>query len=86
MQDVGCRKLTRARNVVTKERKLVGFTNYRREAEYDLLFDVTFEDQNEAEDNQNVVKIDMKKEDPEIVIKPEVLVDEGNSSSSETEN
>ena len=68
------------------ERKLVGFTNDPREAENDLLFDVTFEDQNEAENSQNVVKIDIKKEGPGMEIKPEVLVDEGNSSSSETEN
>ena len=68
------------------ERKVVGFTNEPREAEDDLLFDVTFEDKNEAEDSQNVVKIDIKEEGPEIAIKPEVLVDEESSSSSETEN
>ena len=85
-QDIETRKLTRARDVVFNERKVVGFTNEPREAENDLLFDVTFEDQNEAEDSQNVVKIDIKEEGPEIIIKPEVLVDEESSSSSETEN
>ena len=86
LHDIGTRKLTRARNVVFNERKVVGFTNEPREAENDLLFDVTFEDQNEAEDSQNVVKIDIKEKGPEIVIKPEVLIDEESSSSSETEN
>ena len=86
LQDIETRKLTRARNVVFNERKLLGFTSEPRETENDLLFDVTFEDQNEAEDSQNVVKIEIKKEDPEIVIKPEVLVDEESSSNSETEN
>ena len=83
-QDIETRKPTRARNVFD-ERKLVRFANDPREPENDL-FDVTFEDQNEAEDSQNVVKIDIKKEGPGIEIKPEVLVDERNSSSSETEN
>ena len=86
LQDIETRKLTRARNVVFHERKVVGFTNDPKEAENDLLFDVTFEDQNEVEDSQNVVKIETKEEGPEIVIKPEVLVDDESSSSSETEN
>ena len=86
LQDIETRKLTRARNVVFNERKVVGFTNKTRETENDLLFDVTFEDQNEAEDSQNFVKIEIKEEGPEIVIKPEVLVDDESSSSSETEN
>ena len=60
--------------------------NEPRETENDLLFDVTFEDQNEAEGSQNVVKIEIKEEGPEIVIKPELLVDDESSSSSETEN
>ena len=85
-QDIETRKLTRARNVVFNERKVVGFTNDPKQAENDLLFDVTFEDQNEVEDSQNVVKIEIKEEGPEIVIKPEVLVDDESSSSSETEN
>ena len=51
--------LTRTRNVVFNEREVVGFTNEPRETEDDLLFDVTFEDQNEADDSQNVVKIDI---------------------------
>ena len=86
LQDIETRKLTRARNVMFNERKVVGFTNEPREAENDLLFDVTFEDQNEVEGSQNVVKIETKEEGPEIVIKPEVLVDDESSSSSETEN
>ena len=68
------------------ERKVVGFTNEAREAENDLLSDVTIEDRNEAEDSQNVFKIDIKEEGPERVIEPEVLVDEESSSSIETEN
>ena len=86
MQDIETRKLTRARNFVFNEKKVVGFTNNLRETENDLLFDVTFEDQNEAKVGQNVVKIDIKEECPEIKIKPEVLIDEESSSSSETEN
>ena len=85
-QDIQTRKLTRARNVVFNGRKVVGFTNEPRDAANDILFDVTFEDQNKAEDSQNVVKMDIKGEGPEIETKPEVLVDEGNSSSNETEN
>ena len=86
MQDIETRKLSRARNVVFDERKVIDFTKEPRETENDRLFDVTFEDQNEAQDSQNVVNIDIKEEGPEIVIKPEVLVDEEISSSSETEN
>ena len=86
LQDIETGKLKQARNVVFNERKVVGFTNEIREAENDLLFDVLFEDQNEAEDSQNVFKIEIKEEGPEIVIKPEVLVDDENSSSSEAEN
>ena len=86
LQDIETRNLTRARNVVFNEKKVVGFTNEPREAEDDLLFDVTFEDQNEVEDSQNVVNIETKEEGPEIVKKPDVLVDEESSSSSETEN
>ena len=86
LQDIETRKLTRARNFVFNEKKLVGFTNDPRQAENDLLFDVTFEDHNEVEDSQNLVKIETKEEGLEIVIKPEVLVDDESSSSSETEN
>ena len=68
------------------ERKVDSFTNEPRETENDLLFDVTFEDQNEAEDSQNVVKIEIKAEGPEVVIRPEVLADDESSSSSETVN
>ena len=80
LQDSETRKLTRARNVVFNERKVVDFTNEPREAENDLFFDAIFKDQNEAEDSQNVFKIDIKEEGPEIEIKPEVLVDEESSS------
>ena len=86
LQDIETGKLTRARNVVLNERKVVGFTNEPRETENDLLFDVTFEDRNENENSQNVAKIEIKEEGPETVIKPEVLVDDESSSSSETEN
>ena len=86
LQDTETRKLTRARNLVFNERKVVSFTNEPREAEKDLLSDVTFEDQNEAGDSQNVVKIDLKEEGPEIEIKCEILVDEESSSSIEIEN
>ena len=86
LQNLETRKLTRARNVVLNERKVVGFSNGPREAENDLLFDAIFEDQNEAEDSQNYVKIDINEEGLEIVLKPEVLVDEDSSSSSETED
>ena len=58
------------------DRKVVSFTNEPREAENDVLFDVTFEDQNEPEESQNVVKIDIKDEGLEIVITPEILVDD----------
>ena len=86
LQDIETRKLTRAINVAFNERKVVDFRNEPRETEDDLLFDVTFEDQNENGNSQNVVKIETKEEGPETVIKPEVLVDDESSSSSETEN
>ena len=70
LQVIETRKLTQARNVVFNERKVVGFTNEPRETENDVLFDVTFEDQNEAEDSQNVVEKDIKEEGPETLIKP----------------
>ena len=68
------------------ERKVVGFTNELKRPENDILFDLTFEDQIEAKNSENVVKIDIKEEALEVKIKPEVLVDEENSSSSETDN
>ena len=86
LQGIEIRELTRARKLVFNERKVVGFTNEPRETENDLLFDVTFGDQNEAQDSQNVVKIKIKEKGPEIVVKPEVLVDDESSSSTETEN
>ena len=86
LQKIETRKLTRARNVVINERKVYGFTNELREAENDLLFDVTFVEQIGVEDNQNIVKIDIQEETLEIELKPEVSVDEKNSSSSETGN
>ena len=68
------------------EREVVGFTNELRGTENDLFFHATFENQNKAEDSQKVVKIDVKKEATEIKIRLEVLVDDKNSSSSETDN
>ena len=85
LQDNETRNLTPATNVVFNERKVVGFTKKSREAENDLLFDLTFQDQNEAKESQNVVKIDIKEEGPELVIKPEVLLIGKNSITSETE-
>ena len=54
--------------------------------ENDVLFDVFFDDKYEAGDNQNVVTTDFKEECPEIEMKPDVLADEENSSSSDTKN
>ena len=86
MQGIETRKLTRARNVVFIEKKVVGFTNELREAENDLLFEVTFEDQKESKDTQDV-KIDIKEEATQIEIKPELLVnDEESSSKGKTES
>ena len=56
LHDIETRKLTRAKKVVFNDKKVVGFTNDLREAENDLLFDVTFEDQKEAEDSQTLSK------------------------------
>ena len=84
LQDNGIHKLTRARNVAFNEKKVVDLTNEVRGEESDLLFDVPFNDEYEAGDSQNAVQIDIKEEGTEIEIKPEVLTDEENSSSSET--
>ena len=86
MQDLETRKLTRARNVEFIEKNVVGFTSNLGEVENDLLFDVTIEDQNEAEDSQNVVQLDIKEEASKIETKPEELADEESSSTSETRN
>ena len=67
-----------------KERKVVGFTNGLRGEQNDLLFDVTFRDETEAEDNKIIVTVKNKDEFPEIEVTSEV--DEESSSSKETEN
>ena len=57
LQDIETRKLTRARNVVFNEKRVVGFTNGTREDEnYDLLFDVTFDDEIEQSKAESVQK------------------------------
>ena len=72
-------KSTRARNVVFKEKIVVGFSNGLREEENGFLFDVTFEDQTEAVDNENGVLMDIKEAILEMEIKPQVLADEERS-------
>ena len=57
-----------------------------REEENDVFFDVIFDDKYEAGDNENVVTTDFKEECPEIEMRPDVLADEENSSSSDTKN
>ena len=87
LQDVETRKLTRARNVVFNEKKVVGFSNESREDENsDLLFDVTFEDEMEEGKVDKIVKVEVKNEQPEFEIKRENSSDEGNSSVDESEN
>ena len=51
-----------------------------------FFLDITFDGEYEAGNNHNIVTIDNKKETPEIEIKPEILADEENSVSSNTEN
>ena len=57
LKDIETRKLTRARNVVFYEKKLVGFTNELRVEESNLLFDLTFGDEIEAEDKKIIVTV-----------------------------
>ena len=85
LQDIETRKLTRARNVMFNEKKVVGFTNELREEEDDLLFDVTFDDEIEPDDNKIIVKVENNDEVPEIEVKSKVVVDEESSSNSESE-
>ena len=56
LQVIQTRKLTRARNVVFDEAKVLGFNNETRNSEDDLLFDVSFDEENLAPDNQNIVR------------------------------
>ena len=86
LQDIETRKLTRARNVVFNEKKIVGFTNEARENENDdLLFDVTF-DESENNKPESLPKVEVKDESPEVEVKVENVTDEENSSSSESES
>ena len=86
LQDIKTRKLTRARNVVFNEKKVVGFTNEAREDENDdLLFDVTF-DESENNEPEGIPGIEVKDESPEVEVKVENVTDEENSSSSESES
>ena len=68
------------------ESKIVGFTNEPRDEENDLLFDLTFDDETKAEDNENIVIVENKDKGTETEVKSEVEVDEENSSSCETQN
>ena len=87
LQDVETRKLTPARNIVFKEKKVVGFSNESREDEYfDLLFDVTFEDEIEQGNVDKIVEVEVKNEQPEVENKREKSSDEGNSSVEESES
>ena len=86
LQDIETRKLTRARNVMCDEKKIVGFTNEPRKEENDLVFDVNFGDETKAEDNENIVIVESEDESTEAEVKSEVEVDEENSWNSETEN
>ena len=80
LQDVETRKLTRARNVVFNEKKVVGSSNESRNDENsDLLFDVTFEHEIEEGNVEKIVKVEVKNEQPDIEIKMEKSSDEGNS-------
>ena len=60
LQDIETRLLTRARNVVFDENKVVGFSSDPREEENDLLFDVTFDNETKAEDNENIVIVEKR--------------------------
>ena len=87
LQDIETRKLTRARNIVFNEKKVVGFTNETREDENDdLLFDVTLDDEIEQSKAESVQKTGVKDEGPEVEVKVENATDQENSSSSESEN
>ena len=86
LQDIETRKLTRARNVVFNDKKIVGFSNEAREYENDdILFDVTF-DESENNEPESISKIEVKVESPEVEVKVENVTDEENSSSSESES
>ena len=49
--------------------KVVGFTNEPREEENDFLVDKTFDDETNAEDNENIVKLENKDERTETEVK-----------------
>ena len=86
LQNIKTTKLKRARNVVFDETKVVGFTNEPREEEYDLLLDVTSDNEAKAEDNENIVTVAKKDDGTETEVKSEIELDEESSSGSETEN
>ena len=60
LQDIQTRKLTQARNVVFDETKVIGCKNETKDIEDDLLFDISFDEENIDPDNQNVVKTEIK--------------------------
>ena len=62
LQDIATRKLTRARNVIFDETKVVGFKNETKDIEDDLLFDISFDEESVEPDNQIVVKSEIKDE------------------------
>ena len=62
LQDVETRTLTRARNVVFNEQKVVGFTNeIREDNDEDFLFDVNFDNENEPKSAEVEVKTEVNK-------------------------
>ena len=85
LQDLETAKITRERNVMFDEKRAIGFANELRKGS-EFLFHVTFDDKYGACDKQNNVTIDTKEETPETEIKLEVLADEKNSVSSNTDN
>ena len=61
-QDIETPKLRQARNVVFDETKVIGFKNETKNIEDDLLFNISFDEENLEPDNQNVVKTAIKDE------------------------
>ena len=57
-----------------------------REEENDLLVDVSFDNENEADDNENFVATDLRQETLKIEVKSEILANEETSKNNESDN
>ena len=86
MQVIEARKLTRARNVVFNDTKVLGFKKESRNIEDNLPFDVSFDEENLELDNTGIVKTEIKENPSELLVETENKECEDKSSSYEAQN